>query len=238
MKTYGQYCPIARGSEIFAERWTPLILRNLILGCHSFNEIHDGLPGMSRTLLAQRLRALERAGVIETSKNPKGRGSRYYLTPAGADLHDVVFALGTWGARWLEIAPEHYDPGVVLWTMCRLMDRDRLPARPVVMRFEIADDHHKRYWVLVQRPEPEVCLKPPGFEEDLVVSTDAEWLTRWHMGEISLDAARDRGVIRVDGSPSLVREIDRWGGLSAFAGVPHVSGRSTGPSPIGGSARL
>jgi DNA-binding HxlR family transcriptional regulator len=228
MKTYKQFCPIARGAEIFAERWTPLILRNLILGCHSFNEIHDGLPGMNRTLLTQRLRALERAGVIEMRPNPKGRGSRYYLTPAGADLHDVVFALGTWGAHWLEMAPEHYDPGVVLWAWCRLMDRDRLPERPVVMRFEIADDQHKRYWVIVQRPEPEVCLKPPGFEEDLVVFTDSEWLTRWHTGDISLDAARDRGVIRVEGAPSLIREIDRWGGVSAFAGVPKAEAAAAG----------
>ena len=103
--------------------------------------------------------------------------------------------------------------------MCRLMDRDRLPERPVVMRFDISDDRRKHYWVLVQRPEPEVCVKPPGFDEDMVLSTSTEWLTRWHTGEISLDAARDRGAIRVDGPPGLIRQIERWGGRSAFAGV-------------------
>jgi DNA-binding HxlR family transcriptional regulator len=222
VKGYGQYCPIARGSEIFAERWTPLIVRNLILGCHSFGELHAGLPGMSRTLLASRLGALSRAGVIETRPNPTGRGSRYYLTPAGQDLHDVIDALGTWGARWLEMAPEHYDPGVVLWSMCRLMERDRLPDHPVVIRFDIPDHAKRRFWVVVQRPEPEVCLKPPGAQEDLVITMNAEWLTKWHMGRITLADARDCGLIEIEGPRSVLRDLERWGGLSAFADVTPV----------------
>jgi DNA-binding HxlR family transcriptional regulator len=222
MRTYGQYCPIARGSEIFAERWTPLIVRNMILGCETFTAIHEGLPGMSRTLLTQRLRSLERAGVIETEKNPRGRGSLYHLTPAGMELRDVVFALGTWGARWLEMAPEHYDPHVVLWSMCRLMDRDRLPARPIVVRFEIPGYAKKRLWVLVHRPEPEVCRKPPSAGEDLIVTGSAEWLTDWHAGRISLREARRQGVMTLEGSPSIVRAFESWGGLSAFADVAPV----------------
>jgi len=219
MTTYGQYCPIARGSEIFAERWTPLIVRNLILGCHSFNEIHDGLPGMSRTLLTQRLRALQRAGVVEFRPNPRGRGSLYFLTPAGQDLHDVVFALGTWGARWLELTPPYHDAGVALWSMCRLIDRERLPERPVVIRFEIPDFAKKRLWVLVQRPEPEVCIKPPSSAEDLVFTASSEWLVKWHAGHIQLRDARRQGLITVDGPPALVRDMESWGGLSSFAHV-------------------
>ncbi|HEY1330218.1 MAG TPA: helix-turn-helix domain-containing protein [Actinomycetota bacterium] len=222
MKTYGQYCPIARGSEIFAERWTPLIVRNLMLGCHSFSEIHAGLPGISRTLLTQRLRTLGRAGVVETRPTANGRGSLYYLTPQGQDLHDVVHALGTWGARWLELAPPDLDAGVALWSMCRLMERDRLPERPVLIRFEIPDDARKRLWVLVQRPEPEVCRRPPALDEDLVVTASSEWLVKWHMGRISLREARRRGFVTVEGPASVVRALESWGGLSTYADVPSV----------------
>ena len=136
VRTYGQYCPIARGAEIFAERWTPLIIRNLYLGCGSFNEILEGAPGLSRTLLSQRLKQLERLGVVESGPKPDGRGHHYELTSAGHDLFTVCRSLGEWGARWLEIAPENLDPFVALWSMCNALRRDRLPDRRVVIRFD------------------------------------------------------------------------------------------------------
>jgi DNA-binding HxlR family transcriptional regulator len=123
VRTYGQYCPIARGAEIFAERWTPLIIRNLYLGCGSFSEILEGAPGLSRTLLSQRLRQLERLGVVESAPKPGGRGHHYELTAAGHDLFKVCQSLGEWGARWLEIAPENLDRGPVV-------DVQRAPPRP------------------------------------------------------------------------------------------------------------
>ncbi len=136
VRTYGQYCPIARGAEIFAERWTPLIIRNLYLGCGSFSEILEGAPGLSRTLLSQRLKQLERLGVVESAPKRDGRGHHYELTSAGHDLFTVCRSLGEWGARWLEIAPENLDPFVALWSMCNALRRDRLPDRRVVIRFD------------------------------------------------------------------------------------------------------
>ena len=128
MRTYGQYCPIARAAEILAVRWTPLILRNLLLGSTTFGQIADGAPGIPRSLLASRLRELERAGVVESRPNERGRGSRYGLTKAGEDLGGVMLAMGSWGERWLELAPEHLDPGVVLnsWVSWYLA-HDRCP---------------------------------------------------------------------------------------------------------------
>ncbi len=136
VRTYGQYCPIARGAEIFAERWTPLIIRNLYLGCRGFSEILEGAPGLSRTLLSQRLTQLERLGVVKSAPKPDGRGHHYELTSAGHDLFKVCVSLGEWGARWLEIAPENLDPFVALWSMCNALRRDRLPDRRVVIRFD------------------------------------------------------------------------------------------------------
>jgi DNA-binding HxlR family transcriptional regulator len=137
MAGYGQFCPIARASEVLAERWTPIIVRNLLLGCRTFNDIADGAPGLSRSLLSKRLRELERAGIILIRPKPTGRGSIYELTRAGRDLWPVIGSLREWGARWVELAPHHVDPGMVLWawaTSC--LERDRLPEARVVVRFE------------------------------------------------------------------------------------------------------
>ena len=154
VRTYGQYCPIARGAEIFAERWTPLIIRNLYLGCGSFSEILEGAPGLSRTLLSQRLKHLERLGIVESATKLDGRGRHYELTRAGQDLFKVCRSLGEWGAHWLEIAPEHLDPFVALWSMCNMLRRDRLPARRVVIRFDFTGRQRaERYWLLIEHGE-------------------------------------------------------------------------------------
>jgi DNA-binding HxlR family transcriptional regulator len=120
MKTYGQFCPIARASEILAERWTLIIFRNLFLGCTTFNEIDAGAPLLSRTLLTKRLRDLERAGVIEIRPKPGGHGSVYELTQAGRELQAVLHAIGGWADKWMDVTFEHSDPDVVLWHCSRL----------------------------------------------------------------------------------------------------------------------
>ena len=128
VRTYGRYCPIARGAEIFAERWTPLIILNLYLGCGSFSDILEGAPGLSRTLLSERLKQLERLGVVGLSPKADGGGHHYELTSAGHDLFKVCVSLGEWGARWLEIAPKNLDPFVALWSMCNALRRILAPG--------------------------------------------------------------------------------------------------------------
>lgn len=114
MRTYGQFCPVARASELLAERWTPIIIRNLLNGCRSFTEIRQGAPGIPTALLTKRLDTLERHGIIERERLPAGRGWSYTLTEQGQDLKAVCDAMGQWGARWLEIEPRHKDPAYVL----------------------------------------------------------------------------------------------------------------------------
>ena len=219
MRGYRQYCPLARAAEILATRWTLIIVRNLLLGCHTFSELLDGAPGIPRTLLSQRLRLLEQHGLVEREPNPRGRGSLYRLTDAGRDLHDVCLAIGFWGTRWLEVAPEHLDPYVLLWGICREVDRALLPDPRVTVRFEFRDAPRSvsRFWVVMQRPEPEVCVKPPGYEEDLVVGTVADWLLRWHMGQVSLGQGLRERRVHVTGPSSLVATLGSWGGQSSFA---------------------
>jgi DNA-binding HxlR family transcriptional regulator len=218
MRGYGQYCPIARGAEIFAERWTPIIVRNLLTGCETFSEICAGAPGIPRSVLSARLRLLQRYGVVE--RRPNGRHPTYHLTECGEELAAVCHALGVWGARWLETTPEHFDAHLALWFWARMVDRAALPEQRVVVRFDLTDGSQPaRHWVLLARTGSEVCVTPPGFADDLVVTTDLDWLIRWHSGRVSLGAAQRDGHFRIDGPRWLVREFPKWGGLSPFAGI-------------------
>jgi DNA-binding HxlR family transcriptional regulator len=232
VRTYGQYCPIARGAEIFAERWTPLIIRNLYLGCRGFNEILEGAPGLSRTLLSERLRHLERLGIVESAAKANGRGRHYELTAAGRDLYAVCNALGEWGAHWLEIAPEHLDPFVALWSMCNALRRDRLPDQRVVIRFDFTNRRpQERFWLLVEHGDTEICREYPGLDEDLFVTAEAEAFVRWHAGQLGwAEATRDRRI-ELHGPSWLVRAFPTWNARSTFAHIKPVSrtaGRLTG----------
>jgi len=224
MRTYGQYCPIARGAEIFAERWTPVIVRNLSVGCGSFTEILAGAPGLSRTLLSQRLKQLERLGVVASTSRPAGRGRHYALTSAGHDLFKVCVSLGEWGARWLEIAPENLDPFVALWSMCNALRRDRLPDRRIVIRFDFTGRRSpERYWLLIEFGETEICKTYPGLDEDLYITADAEAFVKWHAGQLSWAAAiRDRRF-QLCGPSWLVRAFPTWNARSMFAHIKPVS---------------
>jgi len=222
-KGYGQYCPIAKGAEIFAERWTPLIVRNLHVGAHTFSEIAAGCPRISSTLLARRLQGLERAGVIERRPHPRARGRLYYLTPAGHELVEVALQLGNWGARWLQLAPPDYDPFVVLWAWKMHVALDRLPQSRIVIRFDLVDRPKQKFWLLLQQPEAELCMKHPGYDEDIVITTDSKTLTLVHLGRQAVADAVRAGTWRIDGPSPLVRGLPSWGGFySRFAAIRPV----------------
>src|SRR5262245_61259582 len=134
---FGQICPVAMASEVFAQRWTPIILRELFAGSHRFNEIWHGAPLISRALLARRLRELEAAGVISSRPRPAGRGREYHLTPAGEEFREAIECLGAWGQRWtVRVDPRNLDAGFLMWNMRRRVAVDRLPSRRLVLRFD------------------------------------------------------------------------------------------------------
>ncbi len=213
VRSYGQYCPIARASEILAERWTPIILRDILNGVNTFTELADGAPGLSRTLLSTRLRELERTGVIRITPNPDGRGNIYTPTRAGSDLGQVMLALGTWGERWIELAPEHLDPGVVLEAWCRqYINYQQLPDHRTVVRFDFPDLPKKgnQLWMIFNGEDSEVCRTYPGFEEDLIVTAQSRALADWHLGHISWADAIKKNHIEIMGPPRLAKALPNW----------------------------
>jgi DNA-binding HxlR family transcriptional regulator len=216
MSGYGQFCPVARASEIFAERWTPLIVREIMVGHYHFSEILKGLHSISPSMLGRRLSSLERAGVVETLPNPMGRGSVYHLTEAGMKLAELVKGLGIWGQQHLEIQQEHLDGHVLMWAILTHLRPDGLPARRHVVRFEFSDEK-KRYWLILRRDDPDLCFSDPGFGDDLVVRSDLECITRVYLGQLRLEDARRAGRVEMEGSRELTRGVDAWFPVSGFA---------------------
>lgn len=222
MKHYGQYCPIARTSELLAERWTPIIIRNLLTGCRTFAELLAGAPGISKALLAQRLKLLEGHEIVMVQPSGSGRGRTYALTEMGRELKAITDAMGSWGARWLELQSHDIDAGYVLWATCRLVELDKIPSDGLVVRIELADRPNDHFWMLLRRPQPEICSNYPGLSEDLVVRTDSETLARWHLRHISYEDATRAGRIQIEGSRSRAKAFVGCIRPSPFAGVERV----------------
>jgi DNA-binding HxlR family transcriptional regulator len=232
MRTYGQYCPIARASEVLAERWTIIILRNMLLGCETFNEISAGAPGLSRALLSKRLKDLAHVGLVEITPKADGHGSFYRPTPATRDLGGIFHAMVNWSEQWLEVTADHADPDVVLWSWSSTFLRtELLPAKRVCVRFEFKDQRGplRRLWLLFEGGEAELCRSDPGFDENLVVWVEtSRTFALWHLGLVGWADALRSGDIAVTGPRDLARSLPRWnGGPEA-----HTRGRQGGGNPM------
>jgi DNA-binding HxlR family transcriptional regulator len=204
---------------VFAERWTPLILRELLAGSHRFSELQRGLPGIPRALLAQRLGSLQRAGLVERRPTRAGRGFEYHLSPAGLSFGPVVEALGRWGYEWAaeQLRPDNLDAGLLMWFLRRRILVDRLPAERVTVQFEFRGAERRRFWLVLHRPEVDLCLADPGFDTDLCVTADVRAFTQVYLGQLSMAQALGDGSVTLVGRGDLRRAFARWIGLSPFA---------------------
>lgn len=223
---FGQFCPVAMACEVFAERWTPIILRELIAGSHRFNEIHRCIPLISRALLARRLRELDAAGVITSVPSSRGRGREYHLSESGLEFRAAIEALGTWGQRWTaRVQPQNLDAGLLMWNVRRRIARDKLPERRVIAHFSYSGfpatyRGPKKFWLILERSGVDVCLSDPGHEVDLYVEADIAAMASVWLGDISFPAALRAKKIRLAGIPALARQFPSWLLLSHFAQVP------------------
>jgi DNA-binding HxlR family transcriptional regulator len=223
-KGYGQFCPVAKAAEIVAERWTPLVLRELMAGSRRFNELRRGVPLMSSALLSQRLKELEYAGIIERHAS-EGKNTEYHLSEAGQELRPIIEALGFWGARWTRsrLTSEDYDPSLLMWDIRRNIDVERLPGeRRTVIEFNLhgAEQAFRRWWLVVEAGEADLCLKDPGYEVDLCLSADLRAMVEVWMGRQSMEAATKAGKLRFEGKRTLVSSFRQSLKLSAFARAP------------------
>lgn len=222
-KGYGQYCPIARAAEILTERWVPLIVRELCCGSTRFSELQAGLPRISPALLSSRLRALERAGILERRPAATGRGADYHLTEAGAALFPILESMGVWAQQWMRedlTADANLDPDLLMWDIRRTLIGNAPPADGrFVTRFQFdgVPASRRRYWLLFDQGDVDLCVRDPGFEPDFLVTAHIRDMVSVWLGHIPFDGALRRGKIVLDGDPRDVRRFRDWFTLSVFA---------------------
>ncbi|HWC09574.1 MAG TPA: helix-turn-helix domain-containing protein [Solirubrobacterales bacterium] len=218
---YGQFCPVAQAAEVLNERWTLLVVRELLMGSTRFNEIQRGVPRMSSSLLSKRLRELERSELLTREPLQGERGYAYRLTPAGEALGPLVVSLGTWSRDHLkrEISAEEADPALLMWDLRRSLRLARLPKDPTVVffRFRDAEPKKRAWWLVARRSEAELCFSDPGFPIDLELDAEARALAEVWLGRLDLGAALRARRVRLAGPDQLVRSLPEWIGLSAFA---------------------
>lgn len=232
---YGQFCPVAKASEIFAVRWMPLILRELMEGMHSFNDLHRGVPLISRAVLVARLRELEDHGVIERRPRAEGTSHEYWLTSAGEGFRAVVNALGQWGTTYAQdrVKRSDLDPGLLMWGLRRRVDLSTLLDRRVVLRFEFSGVPASRtkfriMWLILERSGVDVCMKDPGFAVDLTLRGNIRDYVNVYLGHAEWrDAAGT--ALRLDGDRQIARAFPVWlrfGTVSSRdASAPHLAAR-------------
>jgi DNA-binding HxlR family transcriptional regulator len=206
MTTRSQFCPVAKAAEVFADRWTPIIIRELCFGTRSFGELLRAAPPISRTVLAQRLKQLEQSGVVHIEAKPSGKGHFYRLTAAGDDFRPIIELLSAWGQRWGQglLGPDDLDPQELVWSMRRQIDPEEIPAQGFVIRFEFRglpkSNRSPRYWWLVLQPDDiEVCLKAPARDIDVVIAADLMVFTKVWLGYVGLTASLESGKVSLNG---------------------------------------
>ena len=228
-QSYGQYCPLSMASEILCTRWTTLVMRELLEGSEAFNEIHRGVPLMSRGLLSQRLKDLVAAGLATRTESGPGRPVAYRLTPAGQALGPVVRGLAEWGQEWIDTEPSlaDADTDFLMWDIRRNVKILPDLPEPFVVQFHFPDGPEKKtlHWLVFSGGEVDLCYVDPGHEVDVYLEAGLRDMVRVWMGWTPLDRAIDEGRLLVDGAPALTTRIRDWLGLSS---VSHVAKR---PSP-------
>jgi DNA-binding HxlR family transcriptional regulator len=223
MSDYGQFCPVAMASEVLTERWTPLVVRELMAGSTRFNDIRRGLPLMSPSLLSKRLKTLERVGVVERRPARDSQAVEYTLTPAGEELRPIVVAMGVWGQRWArgDVRARHMDASLLMWDIHRSIDVDALPPRRVVVHFHLrgSSDRQSRFWLVLDDGTADICLTDPGFDVDLYVEGHVRTMVNYWLGHVEFAEAVRSGDLVVTGPRGLARDFPTWFTRSYFATV-------------------
>ena len=219
---FGQFCPVALASEVLTQRWTLLILRELMAGSSRFNDIRRGVPRISATLLKSRLETLERADIVER-RQAKGRDTQeYFLTDAGNDLRSVLGQIGEWGQRWArDMRSQDLDPGWLVWNIHRRLNTAEMPSGRTVIEIEFSDAprNHRNFWLVNSHGDVEVCLKPPGYSVDLTVRTTVRVLAEVWRGIRPIRQELRAGTMHLEGRTALKRALPKWLLLSVYAPI-------------------
>jgi len=217
---YGQFCPISKAAEILCERWTLLIVRELLLGSSRYNEFQKALSRISPTLLSKRLSELEAANLVFKKKIPGSRGYEYFLTQAGNELGPIVTNLGEWGMHWArdQMDLEDLDIELLMWDIRRRLDKRHLPPTETILKFHFTDlQTFADWWIVIDGNERDLCTDDPGKEVDLYFTSDAQTMVDLWQGDIVLNDAINERNLKIVGDSNLKKSVKKWFSLSLLA---------------------
>lgn len=222
---FGQFCPVALASEMLTQRWSLLIIRELLAGSTKFSDIRRGVPRISASLLKTRLDTLVHADIVERRRSADRDVDEYHLTKAGRELKPVLTQIGEWGQRWArDISPEDLDPGWLVWNIHRRLDTSEMSPGRTVIQIEFADAprNHRDFWLVHKDGDVEVCLKPPGFPVDLTVRTTVRIMAEVWRGIRDVRKEIRSGSIGLEGRAACRRAFPRWLLLSVYAPIKRM----------------
>jgi DNA-binding HxlR family transcriptional regulator len=222
MANYGQFCPVAKAAELIGERWTLLILRELVLGTHRFNDFQRALSRISPSLLVKRLKDLESAGIVIKKSRQGRRGYEYFLTPAGRQLSPVIEHLATWGMRWArgQLTDDELDVDFLMWELQRRLNTDALPDGETVLCFIFEElTQFKSWWIVIDENGVDLCTKNPGKDVDLYISSSVRTLVEIWEGDLGLKTALRKNLVKTNGDHQLTRSLPEWLGICLYADV-------------------
>lgn len=223
---YGQFCPIAKATEVLGERWTILIIRELLMGSTRYSDLQRGLAQLSPTLLTKRLGQLVDCGLLVRQEVSGSRRPEYHLTPAGEELGPVIMGLGEWGMKWVrgEMRDDELDVQLLMQDYCRRIDASKLPGKCTVVGFTFPRlPKYSRWWIVIEgEREREACVIHPGKEVDVEIRSDVRTMVEIWVGDTDLTSAKKEGRLQVSGTPALVRTLPSWLRTSKMAHIrPH-----------------
>lgn len=220
---YGQFCPIAKAAEVLGERWTILIIRELLVGTTRFSDLQRGLSRISPTLLTKRLNQLEDCGLIIRKAVPALRRTEYHLSSAGRQLRPIVMGLGQWGMKWArgQMTDDELDVELLMTEFSRRLDATQLPGGRTVIQFVFPGrGKFESWWIVIEEDgRRELCLQNPHREMDVQIRSDVRTMAEIWAGDTEIRVARKDGRLKLQGHPILIRTLPSWLRGGVFAQV-------------------
>jgi DNA-binding HxlR family transcriptional regulator len=223
---YGQFCPVAKTAEILGEKWTILIIRELLMGATRFNQLQRGLNLISPTLLSSRLDKLEDLGLVIKKKSSSLKGYEYFTTKSCKELLPVIKMMGEWGMMWTfsSVTDDDYDMELLMLYLERSISTDDLPDGETTIKFKFVDlDKNAQWWIVVHDGKKDLCMKDPGKEVDVYITTDVPTMIDVWMGQASYRGAEKNGEMKIIGHKLLTKKVNSWLKDSLFKGLPMAS---------------
>ena len=222
MPEYGQFCPVAKASDIIGERLTVLILRELLLGTSRYNDFQRALSRISPTLLSKRLKMLEEKGLVIRKRTSGAKSYEYHLTACGRELEPIIEHLAVWGMRWArgQMTDVELDVEFLMWDLQRRLQTERLPDGETVLCFEFDElERFRTWWLVICQGKVDLCSENPGKEVDLYINSTVRDLALIWRGDVPMAEALRSQSIRTHGNVHLARTIQDWLGVCLYAEV-------------------